>query len=149
MEIAYSVNRVPIRLTDERWGHIVNSHDDLASRVARPERMRRAWSPCKLPTPFACAQGVPPGRKINRRRIVWPRWRKRISGKLSLAQQVGRFPTGKLWLDYDAEADVLYVSLKRPHKATETIDLDEEGVLLRYRGNQLVGMTVLDASKRW
>ncbi len=30
MDTAYSVNRVPIRLTDERWGHIVNAHDDLA-----------------------------------------------------------------------------------------------------------------------
>lgn len=30
MQIAYSVNGVPIRLTDERWGHIVNNHDDLA-----------------------------------------------------------------------------------------------------------------------
>ena len=30
MDIAYSVKRVPIRLTDERWSHIVNAHDDLA-----------------------------------------------------------------------------------------------------------------------
>jgi len=30
MDIAYSVNGVPIRLTDERWGHIVNSHDEMA-----------------------------------------------------------------------------------------------------------------------
>ena len=30
MEIAQSVNRVPIRLTEERWSHIVNSHEDLA-----------------------------------------------------------------------------------------------------------------------
>ncbi len=30
MEIAISVNGVPIRLTDERWSHIVNAHDDLA-----------------------------------------------------------------------------------------------------------------------
>src|SRR5437773_3187989 len=30
MDRAFSVNRVPIRLTDERWSHIVNSHDDLA-----------------------------------------------------------------------------------------------------------------------
>ena len=30
MDIAYSVNGVPIRLTEERWGHIVNNHDDLA-----------------------------------------------------------------------------------------------------------------------
>src|SRR4051794_20610717 len=32
-------------------------------RVARPERMRRACCPCKDSTPFAFAQGVPPGRR--------------------------------------------------------------------------------------
>jgi len=31
MEFAYSVNDVPIRLTYERWYHIVENHDDLAS----------------------------------------------------------------------------------------------------------------------
>ncbi len=31
MEIAYSVNGVPIRLTYERWFHIIENHDDLAS----------------------------------------------------------------------------------------------------------------------
>jgi hypothetical protein len=30
MDVAYSVNRVSIRLTDERWSDIVNAHDDLA-----------------------------------------------------------------------------------------------------------------------
>ena len=30
MDIAYSVGGVPIRLTAERWFHIVESHDDLA-----------------------------------------------------------------------------------------------------------------------
>ncbi len=28
--ITYSVNNVPIRLTDERWTHIVENHDDVA-----------------------------------------------------------------------------------------------------------------------
>ncbi len=28
--ITYSVNNVPIRLTDERWTHIVENHDDMA-----------------------------------------------------------------------------------------------------------------------
>ncbi len=31
MEIARSVNGVPIRLTEERWWHIVNSRDYMAS----------------------------------------------------------------------------------------------------------------------
>lgn len=30
MDIAFSRNGVPIRLTDERWFHIVENHDDLA-----------------------------------------------------------------------------------------------------------------------
>ena len=31
MDIAYSVNGVPVRLTHERWYHITENHDDLAS----------------------------------------------------------------------------------------------------------------------
>ena len=31
MEVAWSVNGVPIRLTYERWYHIVENHDELAS----------------------------------------------------------------------------------------------------------------------
>ncbi len=71
---------------------------------------------------------------------------KAISGALALARQVGKFPSSKMWLDYDEEADVLYISLRRPQRATQTMDKD--GVLLRYRDNKLVGITVLDASRR-
>jgi len=31
MDVAHSVNGVPIRLTYERWYHIVESHEELAS----------------------------------------------------------------------------------------------------------------------
>ncbi len=31
MDAAYSINRVSIRLTYERWFHIIENHDDLAS----------------------------------------------------------------------------------------------------------------------
>ena len=31
MELAHSINEVPIRLTYERWYHITENHDDLAS----------------------------------------------------------------------------------------------------------------------
>ena len=30
MQVAHSINKVPIRLTQERWFHIVENHDDLA-----------------------------------------------------------------------------------------------------------------------
>jgi uncharacterized protein YuzE len=58
-----------------------------------------------------------------------------------------RFPMERFWVDYDKEADVLYISFRRPQQATDTRATDE-GLLLRYRGNQLVGITVLEASSR-
>jgi len=59
-----------------------------------------------------------------------------------------RLPASRAWIDYDEEADVLYVSLKRPQKATDTDFLEKQGILLRYRNKDLVGVTILDASKR-
>ncbi len=58
-----------------------------------------------------------------------------------------RFPKAKLWVDYDEEADALYLSFERPQKATDS-EMLENGVLLRYKGNKLVGITILEASKR-
>lgn len=57
------------------------------------------------------------------------------------------FPAKRFSVDYDREADVLYISFQRPQKATDT-EMTDEGILLRYRGKQLVGVTVLDASTR-
>lgn len=57
------------------------------------------------------------------------------------------FPSQRFWIDHDVEADVLYISLERPQKATNSI-MTEDGILLRYRDGQLVGVTVLDASTR-
>lgn len=54
---------------------------------------------------------------------------------------------GEFWVDYDEEADVLYISFERPQRATETETLDN-GVLVRYRDEEIVGITVLNASKQ-
>ena len=58
-----------------------------------------------------------------------------------------RLPSKQVWFDFDEEADVLYVSFERPQRATDS-ELTEDGVLLRYRGEQLVGVTILNAAKR-
>jgi uncharacterized protein YuzE len=58
-----------------------------------------------------------------------------------------KFPVGRMWIDYDKEADVLYISFKRPQKATES-EMLKSGILVRYRGNEIVGLTILEASKR-
>jgi len=56
-------------------------------------------------------------------------------------------PVRRFWVDYDQEADVLYISFARPQKATDT-KMTDDGILMRYCGKQLVGVTVLDASAR-
>jgi hypothetical protein len=47
------------------------------------------------------------------------------------------FPVERFWVDYDREADVLYVSFQCPQQATNT-EMTEDGLLLRYRNKRLV-----------
>lgn len=53
----------------------------------------------------------------------------------------------KIWIDLDEEADVLYISFQRPRRATDS-EMMDNGILLRYNRDNLVGITVLDASSR-
>ncbi len=57
------------------------------------------------------------------------------------------FPSQRFWVDYDSEADVLYISFERPQQATDT-EMTDAGILLRYREDRLVGITILEASTR-
>lgn len=58
-----------------------------------------------------------------------------------------KLPETKMWMDYDKKAGVFYISFKRPQRATDS-EMLENGVLLRYKGDEIVGITILDASKR-
>ncbi len=62
-----------------------------------------------------------------------------IPGMLSLAKR-------PVWFDYDKEADVLYISFRRPQDATETTPMNDH-VLLRRREGDIVGLTILNASR--
>ncbi len=53
----------------------------------------------------------------------------------------------KIWVDYDQEADVLYVNFKKPSHADDS-ELTDDEVIIRYEKGQVVGMTFLNASKR-
>jgi uncharacterized protein YuzE len=53
----------------------------------------------------------------------------------------------KIWVDYDEEADVLYVNFKKPSHADDS-ELTDDDVIIRYENEQVVGMTFLNASKR-
>lgn len=42
-----------------------------------------------------------------------------------------RFPDQRFWVDYDEEADVLYISFRHPQKATDT-EIADEAIPVRY-----------------
>ncbi len=73
---------------------------------------------------------------------------KAITGALSLARQIAKWPAKQLCLDYDEGADVLYISFPRPQKATNTIEVGDGDILLHNRRKELVGITVLFASQQ-
>lgn len=52
----------------------------------------------------------------------------------------------KIWVDYDQEADVLYVNFKKPAHAEDS-ELTDDDVIVRYEKGQVVGITFLHASK--
>ena len=64
-----------------------------------------------------------------------------------LAVQLTRLPWDRLVADYDREVDCLYISFEKPQKATDSQMLDS-GIIVRYKGEKIVGLTVLDASQR-
>lgn len=74
--------------------------------------------------------------------------RKLLDGALAMAQLASELSNSDLWMSFDREADVLYISLRRPQQATETVELDNGGMLLHYRRDDVVGVTVLNASTR-
>ena len=48
----------------------------------------------------------------------------------------------QVWVDYDQEFDVLYLSFRRPQQATDS-EL-EDNFIYHYDGEKLVGVTIID-----
>lgn len=64
-----------------------------------------------------------------------------------LIRQLITLPARQVWSDYDAEADVLYISFRKPQGADDSV-MEDDGNIYHYRGDDLVGITVLNASKK-
>ena len=70
-----------------------------------------------------------------------------INEFLKLVPAVRHTPHQYLWSSYDAEADVLYINFKKPSHATDS-EITDDDVIVRYENGEMVGLTVLHASKR-
>lgn len=52
----------------------------------------------------------------------------------------------QLWVDYDREVDVLYISFGKPQKADDS-EHGTDGIIRRKKKSKMVGITVLNASR--
>ena len=73
--------------------------------------------------------------------------RKDLTHILDAVPALVGMPGRSIWVDYDSEADVLYLSFERPQQATDS-EMRDDGVIVHDRGKSVVGVTVLDASTR-
>ncbi len=65
----------------------------------------------------------------------------------AMVRDLLQLPARNVWIDYDEPADVLYMSFRKPQRATRTIEAGED-ILVRKDGRSIVGITMLNASTR-
>ncbi|GAA0880132.1 hypothetical protein GCM10009119_31020 [Algoriphagus jejuensis] len=52
-----------------------------------------------------------------------------------------------LWTSYDEQSDVLYVHFKE-NAISDDSEMTKDDLIIRYEGGEVVGITLLNASKR-
>ncbi len=66
---------------------------------------------------------------------------------INIIPQLLDIPYKRMWYSYDEEADVLYLNFKKPSHADDSI-ITEDDVITRYEKGKVVGITIINASKR-
>lgn len=66
---------------------------------------------------------------------------------LKAVSHLVKLPKTHMWLDYDAEADVLYVHFEEKPSSSHS-EMRDDGIIFDYKGQRLVGLTILEASRR-
>ncbi len=56
-------------------------------------------------------------------------------------------PYSRIWTSYDKDADVLYINFKKPSHADDS-EITDDDIIIRYEKGKIVGITVLNASKK-
>ena len=70
----------------------------------------------------------------------------KVAGIIDSLPYLLKMPSKKVWIDYDDEADVLYISFRKPQQANDSIM--EHDMIYHYHDKKLVGVTVLHAKKK-
>jgi uncharacterized protein YuzE len=72
---------------------------------------------------------------------------KEIKQILRIVPDFLHIPYKRVWAVYDQEADVLYLNFKKPSHADDS-EMTDDDVIIRYERNHIIGLTILNASKR-
>jgi uncharacterized protein YuzE len=72
---------------------------------------------------------------------------KSIGHLLKAVSHLVKLPMSQMWLDYDSEADVLYVHFEERPASTHS-EMRDDGIILDFKGRRLVGLSILEASRR-
>ena len=110
---------IHIRLAGERWSHILENHPEMSDHRAAKKNATMAL------------RNFP----------------ENLSQYVGLVTVVRNAPGNRLWSSYDEEGDVLYVHFREPSVATDS-ELTDEDIIVRYEGEQVIGLTILHASRR-
>jgi uncharacterized protein YuzE len=70
-----------------------------------------------------------------------------LENVMTFVPQVLKFQQNNIWLSYDKEADVLYLNFKKPSHADDSELLDTD-IIVRYENDEIIGLTVMNASKK-
>lgn len=66
---------------------------------------------------------------------------------LTLVPGLLEVPYSRIWTSYDKEADVLYFNFRKPSHADDS-ELTDDDMIIRYEKGEIVGVTILNASRR-
>ena len=66
---------------------------------------------------------------------------------LELVPELLEVPYSRIWTAYDKEADVLYINFKKPSHADDS-ELTDDDIIIRYEKGEVIGITILNASRR-
>ena len=66
---------------------------------------------------------------------------------LDIVPELLQVPHSRIWTSYDKDADVLYINFKKPSHADDS-EITDDDIIVRYEKREIVGITVLNASKR-
>ena len=72
---------------------------------------------------------------------------KGINYLLQATANLVKLPKTQMWLNYDSDADVLYLHFEEKPASTHS-EMRADGIIFDYRDDKLIGLTILEASSR-